>query len=124
MSTSAIHIIIRFTDAAAIVECVDEKLSDEMTIQAWCDEILSALKECHSQERIVLNFLKVKFMSSSALRALITIRSAVNAKKMELFLSDVNPTIMEVFKITKLDSLFRISVDEAHAVRAVSSNKF
>lgn len=113
------HVLVRYSESATIVECVDPKLSDEMTIQAWSEEVVETIDKSFSQDRVILSFSHVKFMSSSALRALITLRAKAEQKKIALFLCDINAANMEVFKITKLDSLFRITPTELEAQRAM-----
>ena len=105
---SSAHILVQYVDNAAIVECLDTKLSDEMTIQQWSDEIIGALSTCAAANRFIVSFRNVKFMSSSA--------------KVTLFLCNINPSNLEVFKITKLDSLFRITPSEIEAQRALINN--
>lgn len=117
MSTSA-HIMVQYVANAAIVECLDVKMNDEMTLQAWNDEVTAALAST-TTSRFIISFRNVKFMSSSALRTLISLKSKAEAAKIHLFLCNINPSNLEVFKITKLDSLFRITPTEVEAQRAV-----
>ena len=119
MSESSAHTLIRYEGKAAIIDCLDVKLNDEMTIQAWNDEISEALANMVVQDRIIINFANVKFMSSSALRALISLKAKVDKKNATLFLCNICPNNMEVFKITKLNALFRITPTEVEAQRAV-----
>ncbi len=121
---SSAHILVQYVDNAAIVECLDTKLSDEMTIQQWSDEIIGALSTCAVANRFIVSFRNVKFMSSSALRALISLKAKTDEAKVTLFLCNINPSNLEVFKITKLDSLFRITPSEIEAQRALIDNKF
>ncbi len=115
---SVAHLMVRYTDAAAIADCLDAKLNEELTIQAWGDELCALIENC-KQKRLVLNFQAVKFMSSSALRVLITSNSKAKAKKIALFLCAIDPNILEVFKITKLDSLFKIRGTEQEALNSI-----
>jgi anti-sigma B factor antagonist len=64
---------------------------------------------------IVLSFENVKFLSSAVLRVLIKVNTAVGQQKGKLRLCNIDPKIMEVFKITRLDKVFNIrkNVDEA-----------
>jgi anti-anti-sigma factor len=124
MSESAGHIMIQYVGEAAIVETLNTRLSDEMTIQAWSDEISAAIDKLQSQKRVILSFRNVKFMSSSALRALISFKQKTDKKKIALFLCNINPTNMEIFKITKLDTIFRITPTEVEAQRAIVGSKY
>lgn len=117
MSVQA-HLMVRYTDTAAIADCLDAKLNDELTIQAWGDELCALIENC-KKDRLVVNFQSVKFMSSSALRALITLNSKAKAKKVALFLCAIDANILEVFKITKLDSLFKIRGTEQEALHSM-----
>ena len=119
MSDSVAHVMIQYVGNAAVVECLDSKLNDELTIQAWKDEINTAIDRFLSQERVILSFRNVRFMSSSALRALISLKQKTEQKKIALFLCNISENNMEVFKITKLDSIFRITPSEREAQRAL-----
>lgn len=119
MSDSTAHVMIRYSDDAAIIECLDSKLNDLMTIQTWSDELLAAIDSSLSKDRVIVSFSNVKFMSSSALRALITLKNKADEKGIFLFLCNIDANNMEVFKITKLDHFFRITRTELEAQRAV-----
>ncbi len=119
MSNPVAHVMIQYIGNSAVVECLDSKLSDELTIQGWRDEISSAIEKFLTQERVILSFRNVRFMSSSALRALISLKQKAEQKKIALFLCNISENNLEVFKITKLDSIFRITPSEREAQRAV-----
>ena len=95
-----------------------EKLNEELTIQSWGEELTNSIENIGGYKRLVINFQNVKFMSSSALRVIITLNSRAKAKKIVLFLCAINPDIMEVFKITKLDSILKIRATESEAVHS------
>ncbi len=110
------HVFIQSLDAALVADCLDAKLNEEMTIQAWGDELTKALEQSGHCERFVINFQNVQFMSSSALRTLISLNKKAVSKKVALFLCEINPNILEVFKITKLDSFFKIRKTQLEAI--------
>lgn len=118
MSPAKVHTMIRYESDAAIVDCLDEKLNEELTIQSWGEELTNSIENIGGYARLVINFQNIKFMSSSALRVLITLNSKAKAKKVALFLCAINPNILEVFKITKLDSIFKIRDTENEAVHS------
>jgi anti-sigma B factor antagonist len=51
---------------------------------------------------------------------LITVNNRVGSKKGELRLADIDPKILEVFKITRLDRLFEIHGTSAEALATFS----
>lgn len=63
----------------------------------------------------VLNFENVKFLSSAVLRVLMKINTGVAKRQGKHRLCCIQPKIMDVFKITRLDKVFDIrrNVDEA-----------
>ena len=74
-----------------------------------------------TEERVILDFKNVKFMSSSML-ASCQVNKKAGEFKVKLKLCSIDPEIRQVFKITKLDKLFDIETDEA-AARAAFMKK-
>lgn len=71
------------------------------------EETVTPLLE-HADRTIVLDCEKMPFISSSGLRIFLKIRKEVAAKGGKMQLKNVCPDVMQVFKMTKLDSLFEI----------------
>ena len=89
------------------VEFLDRNILDEANIQQIGEEITESI-EAQDQPKILINFENVDHLSSAALGTLITINNKVRAKDGQLRLTNIDPQILEVFKITKLDKLFEI----------------
>jgi anti-sigma B factor antagonist len=94
----------------------DMKLNDDLVIQEWGDQLL-ALLEDHACRKLLVNFERVLFMSSSALRALITLNKKAKEVKATLLLCGIDDNIMEAFRITRLDNVFQIKKNEDEGVR-------
>ncbi len=62
----------------------------------------------HADQTIILDCEKMPFISSSGLRIFLKIRKEAEAKGGKMLLRKVNPDVMQVFKMTKLDSIFEI----------------
>ena len=112
------RLLVRYSENAALVECLDTRLNEELTIQAWGEELYAALESIGGCTRMVVNFENVQFLSSSALPVLITLNNKAKAKKVTIFLCCIKPDILNVFKITKLDSIFKIRDTELEAIRS------
>ena len=99
---------------AVQVEFTTRKILDEANI-AEIGEALSTIVEKEERPRIIISFAAVDHLSSAALGTLIIINNKVKQRGGQLRLSNINPQILEVFLITKLDKLFRIyrTVQEA-----------
>ena len=100
----------------SIIEFSDRKILDELCIQEIQEELLN-LVESKAGGNILLCFKNVEHLSSAALGMLITIKRKVEESRGKLKLSDINPQIYEVFKITRLNKQFDIhpSLDKAKA---------
>ena len=98
------------------IEFIDRNILDESNIQQIGDELASVVDEVPTP-MMVICFGNVEHLSSAALGALITINNRVKGKEGQLRLAEIDPQIREVFKITKLDQIFRIfdTADEALA---------
>jgi anti-sigma B factor antagonist len=71
-----------------------------------------------TEERVILDFQKVQYMSSAMLGKLVTIGNKCKEYKAQLKLSSIDPEIRKVFQITKLDKMFDIEPNEAAARKA------
>ena len=92
----------------------DARLLDETELDKVGAELLELLNKT-SEERVILDFRNVKFMSSSMLGKLVQIHKKANEYKVKLKLCSIDAEIRQVFKITKLDKLFDIEPDEPSA---------
>ncbi|MBN1852501.1 MAG: STAS domain-containing protein [Pirellulales bacterium] len=67
------------------------------------------------EEKVILDFRSVEFMSSSFLGTLIQFNKRCKEYKAKLKLCNISANIREVFRITKLDKIFAIEKDEESA---------
>lgn len=71
------------------------------------EETITPLLE-HADQTIILDCEKMPFISSSGLRIFLKIRKEAAAKGGKIMLRKVNPDVLQVFKMTKLDDIFEI----------------
>ena len=71
-------------------------------------------------KRIALEFSEVDFIDSSGLGAIVSILKRLGDEG-ELAISGAKPTVLNLFKMTRLDRIFTIVATEEDAVRALSS---
>src|SRR5215510_10243485 len=90
---------------------------DETKLEELGRELMELLNKT-TEERVILDFRNVKFMSSSMLGKLVQTHKKCGEFKVKLKLCSIDPEIRQVFKITKLDKLFEIEADEAAARKA------
>lgn len=76
-------------------------------------EVLAAFSNA---SRVVLNLAHLPFIGSVFLGMLVTLRKRLMTANGELKICGVQPLTSAVFKVTKLDTLFDICVDERSAL--------
>src|SRR5262249_911747 len=100
-----------------VVNFTDRKILDEQNIQIIGEQLFSLVDEAGRRESL-LNFGKVKNLSSAALAKLITLNKKLQQVGGRLILCNIDPQIREVFEITKLNKLFTIHEEEQAALQA------
>ena len=102
-----------------VVNFLTSQVLDEMNVQQLGQE-LNDLVDKEGKTKIVINFSKIKFLSSAVLGKLIALNKKMTAQKGRLAFCTINADIMQVFKITRLDKLIDIYDDEDNAVKGIS----
>jgi anti-sigma B factor antagonist len=107
MAEQTSRLQVRDFKGVSIVEFADRRILDEMCILEIQEE-MEKLIETKGGGNLVLSFKSVEHLSSAALGMLITLKNKVEERQGKLKLSDINPQIFEVFKITRLNKMFDI----------------
>lgn len=101
-------------DGILTIQFTDPRILDENQLETVTREVLAQLDKS-TEEKVILDFYPVQFMSSSMLGKLVMIHKKCKEFKVKLKLSGISSDIREVFKISRLDKLFDIEPDEATA---------
>lgn len=102
-----------------VVNFLTSQVLDEMNVQQLGQELTDLLEKEYAN-KMVINFTKIKFLSSAVLGKLIALNKKIIAEKGRMAFCGINPDIMQVFKITRLDKLIPIRDEEDDAVKAVA----
>ena len=105
-------------EGVTVVELTHRKILDEINI-SQIGEQLNAMVDAAETPKLVLDFSNVSHMSSSALGMLITVHKHVREKEGDLRLCNIQPSIYEVFVITRLNEIFEISKSREEAVESL-----
>lgn len=114
------RISVEYTDNATIVTFVDEKILEEMDIQALQASIMPVVEETE-RIKLILDFCNVRFFSSTVLGLLLRISKKVYERDGQLRLCNISPRIYEIFKITRLTKIFDICDDVKSATESLSA---
>ncbi len=101
----------------------DAKILDEVQILKISEELMNiATKACGG--KLLLAFNEVEYLSSAVLGKLMALHKKCKADKTNLKMCELSPTILEVFKITKLNKIFSIYPTEDKAIAAYKKRGF
>ncbi|NBP51187.1 MAG: anti-sigma factor antagonist [Actinobacteria bacterium] len=104
-----------FNDGDCVrVEFTEKHIIDEVAIRQIGNE-LTKVVDGLQRPRMIVSFRGVEHLSSAALGTLLTVLNRVKARDGQLRLCDINPQILQIFEITKLNRVLRIERDVATA---------
>lgn len=93
----------------------DKDILDQVNIHEMGEEMY-ALVESSPGIKLLVDFDGVLYLSSSALGKLISLKRKVEENSGTIRMCRIKPEIMEVFRITKLDTIFKIYPDLTSAL--------
>ena len=99
---------VEYAGNATIVKFTDEKILEEKDIKALQESIMPIIESASGRINLILDFGKVRFLSSAGLGLLIRISKRIYEHDGQLRLCNINPKIYEIFKITRLTKTFDI----------------
>ena len=104
-----------FNDGDCVrVEFTEKHIIDEVAIRQIGNE-LTKVVDGLQRPRMIVSFRGVEHLSSAALGTLLTVLNRVKARDGQLRLCDINPQLLQIFEITKLNRVLRIERDVATA---------
>jgi anti-anti-sigma factor len=99
------------TDGVTVVSMPEHALSEA------CRETtrlqLFALATVASYEELRLDFAQVTYLDSSAMALLVALHRRLQESEGNLVLQKLAPYLVELFKLTRLDTVLNIQIDEA-----------
>ena len=93
----------------------DVRIIDETRIESLGTELVTLLSE-KANDRIILNFKNVGFMSSAMIGKLISFGKKCREQNVALRITDITENVEEVFKLMRLEKVFDIDPDEETAL--------
>lgn len=112
------HLDVITSGKTMIVQITDHKILDEVSISQLGEQLNALVKQAEIPS-VVIDFTNVAHMSSSALGMLITLHKRICEKKGQLRLCNIQPSIYEVFVITRLNEIFQICQSRAEALASM-----
>ncbi len=116
MESTDPKVVIKYEDSIAVAVLARERILEDNDIQDL-EETLIPLIEQNPSIQLVIDFNKVRFLSSSVLGLLIRLSKKIYETDGRLRLCCISDKILEIFKITRLDKIFEISPTRKEAVQ-------
>jgi anti-sigma B factor antagonist len=98
-----------------VVNFQSANVLDAMQIQTMAEELYRLVDDM-DRKQIVLDFSKVKMLSSQAIGMLLNLRKKSTAIKGDVVLAGIRPDLHKIFKITQIDKLFKFFETEKQAL--------
>jgi anti-sigma B factor antagonist len=98
-----------------VVNFADTSIMDTQQVQLLGQELYD-LVDKQARRKIILDFDKIRFLSSSALSVLITLRKKADAIKARVVICSLRDELRKVFKITNLEKMFDFCDNEEQAL--------
>lgn len=107
------HRIEKAADGVIKVSFTKPQLTDEVDIVGVRDAAIQEIL-AHDKPRLLVSFHQVSHMSSAMLSCLLAMRSKIQARHGQMRLAAIQPTLLEIFRMTNLNTIFEIcDTDEA-----------
>lgn len=109
---------IRDKDDVVVVSFTTVRILDQLAIDQIREDFKDLTLQAASGRKLLLDFSRVQFMSSSMIGQIVGLQKQCNSDKVKLKLCNISRDIMEVFRITGLTKLLEIHDDAAGALAA------
>jgi anti-sigma B factor antagonist len=100
-------VAVNYNDGVVIVIIDREKILEEKDIQSLEDTLMPLLEE-NDPLRMVIDFSKVDYLSSSVLGLLIRLNNTIRERGGSMCFCNISRRIFGIFKITRLDKVFSV----------------
>jgi anti-anti-sigma factor len=111
----AARLLIQTFRDVTVVNFSDSSILDTLQVQQIGEELYELIDD-RATRKMILDFSNVKFLSSSALGVLITVRKKADEIKGKVVLCGMKPDLRKIFKITNLEKLFDFYDNEEKAL--------
>jgi len=103
---SGSHLIVQTYAGVTVVTVDSSVILDAAQIQKMSEELYQLVDD-QARGRIILDFSKVRMLSSQAIGMLLSLRKKSESIKGEAVLCGIRADLHKVFKITQIDKLFK-----------------
>ncbi len=111
-------ISVQYVGDVTVATLTEPRILEQSDIDSLADSIMPLIE--HDDEiHLVIDFGKVEFCSSAVLGLLIRISKKIYQKDGSFGLCSISPSILEIFRITRLDTIFDIYATQSRAIAGI-----
>lgn len=114
--TNSANLVIHNMRDVTVVNVDETNILDATQVEAIGDQLYD-LVDNRDRRKLVIDFSKVRLLSSSALGMLITLNKKSKAIKGQVILCGLRPDLTKIFTITRLDKMFNFCDNEQAALK-------
>ncbi len=111
-------LLTRSEDDVLLAYFQDVRIIDESRINGLGQELMELINNS-SNEKIILNFQNVSFMSSAMIGKLVLFGKQCKTAKIALRMCNINDNVEEVFNLMKLGKVFAIDKSEDVSLKKI-----
>ena len=111
------QLVVQNIGGVVVANFTDASILDAQAIEAIGLQLYELIDE-QAQRKILLDFSRVRFLSSSLLGVLISLRKKAEAIKGQVAICGLRKDLKKPFKITHLDKLFKFYDEEEEALNS------
>jgi anti-anti-sigma factor len=112
---SGSHLIVATYGGVTVVSVDTSVILDPAQIAKMSEELYQLVDD-QARGQIIIDFAKVRMLSSQAIGMLLSLRKKSEAIKGEAVLCGIRPDLHKIFKITQIDKLFKFFDTEKAAL--------
>jgi anti-anti-sigma factor len=116
-------LLTRAEDGVLIAYFQDVRIIDESRINSLGQELTDLINNSDNN-KIILNFQNVSFMSSAMIGKLVLFGKKCKAAKVDLRMCNINENVEEVFNLMKLGKVFAIDKTEEASKKNISKKSW
>ncbi len=112
------HLSVTDVNGVAVVEFVNTQLMYATDVVEEVGDELNSLLKDHANTKILLDFSRVQYLSSSMLAKLAKLEQTVQQAKGHLKLCGLGPILKDTFRIGHFERVFSIYDDKESAIKS------
>lgn len=110
------ELIISALEDVTLVSIRESSILDGTALETIAEQLYPLIDD-QARRKIILDFSRVRFLSSSMIGVLLSLHGKAQAVKGKVIICGLQPSIRKVFTVSKIDKILEVADTEADALR-------